>query len=597
MRRTAFLGWLSVLLGTGLTLSAAAQEPSTRKAEPLAAAVTLARREQTLEELVRGLNAPGRPQLEAGRALKWDRATVFAHGIPLRRLQSGLSKLFNAAWMEEASAPPPGKYTLIQGQRAQDYEAQLWRETLEQRATPLFKLAGYLKTPPEEFKRLEQSLEANHQEPEDPQLRDGNVWYLSHADSRAALELALTLSSEQLYSLLSDERYFLPWSAMTPRQRELAQILALNIGKDRQNNAEQGIAPFRKGERAEDSVEWLKQFGLVLHAEIDPATDAWIGFGYGLGGMNYAGVSPQGALPMTDLLPVRGYPYKRQRGTQPPAYPDLERTPFPPEFKLDPNKTTTWTQVVAELSRHLSLPLFSDAFTFRFVPRQRDSANLPDLSKLSLAEGLDALCSRYHYLWWYEDGMLFFRNRTWFIERQYEVPPPVLALLRRQLETSGQFDTQALDALSRLTRRQLEGLNALTALDKGGLKLSYTDPEAYERLRGDSLARGAYSYLQVYAQLNEEQKRQALSPQGLPLAQMSPAQQQALLQILFMELWSELPAPPADISFRVEQKVEAPRNPQAPAVARIDFVAERLPNRGDSAGLKVAYKSGQTEPH
>jgi hypothetical protein len=70
----------------------------------------------------------------------------------------------------------------------------------------------------------------------------------------------------------------------------------------------------------------------------------------------------------------------------------------------------------------MSFPLLSDHSTAMPDPKDRSKTALPKLEGLNLAAALDAHRSQYGRLWWYENGTLLFRSRTWLIERQYEVP-------------------------------------------------------------------------------------------------------------------------------------------------------------------------------
>jgi hypothetical protein len=539
----------SLFLVCTLTMQAAAQQTSntpTSKADPMAVSLSVAVRSQPLEDLLRQWNEKTNSNLTTEEA-KWERVSLFAKKQPLSRLMLGVKTLFDYNWLPTSISKPPTGYKLVPSRSVRQYEQDLWRQTLEQAAAPLFRLPAYLKTPAAEYKRLREKLGAANQEPKDPLLRGGNLYYLGKSAPRTAVAFLPTLSAKQRLALLLDQRLFVPWNEMDAQQQELATSLARFIGQDRVKEVDAAL--IRKGEKVEDSIDWLKQFGLVLYVGTDALTNAVTTYGYGLGGGSYAGAQFDAVpRPSESLLPVRGNPYAQKPHARPPVYPEMEQAAFPKEFHLT-DKTYAWSQVMEELSKYVSLPLFSDDYAAEPTPDEHGDAVLPDLSKLSLAAGLDALCKRYHRLWWRENGMLFFRSRTWFIERQYEVDPAVPAMLQKQLETTGKLDTQAIDLLTTLTPQQLEGLNALATLDQGQLRR--TNPNIFQRIRGGDLARNAYDYLQVWAMLDQMQKDQALSAQGLSVAEMSPPQRQAILHILFLDTWSEIQAMPADPRFRV----------------------------------------------
>jgi hypothetical protein len=274
-----------------------------------------------------------------------------------------------------------------------------------------------------------------------------------------------------------------------------------------------------------------------------------------------------------ELFPVRGRPYERRPGAQVPVFDDLKRIPFPAGFKLDSTETEDWPEVMEKLARCVPMSLFSDHFTALPHPKDRGIKAPPNLKGLSLAEGLDALCDYYGRLWWRDQDALFFRSRRWFVDRLYEVPPPVLAFLRQELAAHAKLDAEGLTALSRLTFRQLEGLNAASALAELGIRrgmvLFYRDPQG---------ARAAHGYLQVYATLNETQKGKVLTPSGLPIAEMAPEQQQALVQMLVVERGHTILDRLADFRLRAHQGTAVVRRRESVRVYRLGFTyADRTP--------------------
>src|SRR5262249_31383685 len=149
---------------------------------------------------------------------------------------------------------------------------------------------------------------------------------------RASLELLGTLTPDQRFRLLADSRYVLPWSEMNAHQQELAQIIAVSIGKFR---TLEPVDPGREGEKPEDTIAFVQHFGLNLFVDTDPVTGTIKGQSCGLGGEHFWGIDV-GVFPHSpDLLPVRGNPYLRLRGDALPIYSDLERKPFPKDFKLE----------------------------------------------------------------------------------------------------------------------------------------------------------------------------------------------------------------------------------------------------------------------
>src|SRR5207248_7466603 len=134
---------------------------------------------------------------------------------------------------------------------------------------------------------------------------------------------------------------------------------------------------------------------------------------------SYSGVGPISSsagtffrqpLPVP-ILPLRGSPYVRSNWVHPASYPVLQDRPFPKSFKLDPNRRYAWRDVLTELSGTLDLPTCSDDYSFTPEPQSRsfnymlnDPApeltvpEFPDLSRLNLQDGRDAICRRSRYL-------------------------------------------------------------------------------------------------------------------------------------------------------------------------------------------------------
>jgi hypothetical protein len=277
---------------------------------------------------------------------------------------------------------------------------------------------------------------------------------------------------------------------------------------------------------AAQNLQWLEQFGLVLSVRSHPVTGALTGYLVGLGGAAEVDASLgqlQWGASEGELLPVRGRPYEADKKAPAPGEDDLAHRPLPASFRSNVAAASTWPEVLNQISRSLDMSIYSDDYTAMPAPSDRSAADSESIEGKSVAEALDALCRRYNCLWWRDGSRLFFRSRHWFIERQYEVPPRVLSLLRQQLVATGRLDTQALTALSTLTSRQLQGLNGISGFDSGG---------AFRIARDFGGARAAHDYLQIYALLTEAQKQRVLAEGGLPVTQMLPNQQQAFLRML-----------------------------------------------------------------
>lgn len=548
--------------------------------ERLSAPITVSLPAQPVDEVLRRLSGSSPSRLQANRPLAWERVSLFARDIPLQQILLGLSDLLNAEWESQGDGEQPQRQVLVQSVRARRYEERLWRDTRERASQPLFALAHYTRTPAQQWAKREKSL--GETEPDDPLLSYTNLKSLAQPSSHAALQLLTTLSLAQRQTLLEYGRLFLRWRAMSPRQRELTAAM---VGDPQgSNNA------YRYGDRlpgevaqknAEESLAWLEQFGLVLYAGMDPATGAVVSYGIDLGSAQFPYAFFGHALFEPSLLPVRGRPYPPPPDAVPAVYDDLERMPFPPKFRLSTDRAYAWSEVVEQLSQHLPMPLFSDDFTGTRDPRSR--IELPDLARLNLAEALDALCKAHGRLWWREGDALFFRSRTWFVERRYEVPPPTLALLSERLGKEHRLDTVVVAALSRLTLQQLQGLAGAAnfQLDRG-----------HARLRGSVFfqAQRAFLFLQFYSTLSASQQRQVLSSQGLTWERMPLSQQHAFFDLAAISQGRRVLKERDRLSFRIPQEKPYPAK-KADAAWMLPIVFAYTSDGKAVAGLLVSYRS------
>jgi hypothetical protein len=580
-----------LLLGGACLLAAAPAAPGPDRLFPaderLDAPVTLPVRGRPLAETLAGMGGPGAPRLAAGRDAAWERVTIFPRGQPLREVMAGLGELLDVRWQTSGEAPP-ARYTVARDRRAEEYERRLWRATLEAGAAPLFRLAGCARRPPEAWDREREAL--GGQAPAEPLLRSGNLGYLSRPASHAALQLVETLSPAERWTLLDAGRCLLPWDSMTSRQRQLARAmlddplrfganLARGEDPDDPKVVQRGLA---------ESQAWIEQFGLALLVETDPATGAVAAYEAGPGGMRggYGVFEQLGAG--QPLLPVRGCPYEQWPHPRHAVYPELERVPFPAPFRVEASQRRDWPRLLEELARRVPMPIYSDDYPGSRAARADDVAPWPGGEKQTLPEGLDALCEATGHLWWWKSGALFFRGRTWFVEKQYEAPPPVVAAVATHLGTPPQVDASLLRLLSGFTLRQLQGLARGTAAAR-----SPEDRQAArEGVPMDTLR--ISDYLQFFRALPEPQQRRALSPAGLPLRQMTAAQAKTFLRLAVLHDGREVLDQFALFRFQVASEPLRPTPPPGPSDALLllfSYSPEAHPTR-----FLVRCRPAQPEP-
>jgi hypothetical protein len=503
--------------------------------DPLETSVEVAAQGKPVADLLTTLGRAGPIRLRAAQGAGTDRITAFARHQPLRGALLGISNLLGYTWSPALAAAPPGGSSLTRGANIREYEARLYSEFLESAASQLRSLVARTRAPAEAFQRLDESL--GGQEPDDPLLRSGNLWYLSRAGPRSGLELFGSLSEQQRLKLLAEDRLFLPWTSMSRLQQRMARSLAENVG-----------TWLHPGGEASEDTEWVEKFGVVMYASLPRDAGQLTGYSIGLGGplLVCARFEPADT---PDTVPVRLNPYTRPARSSPEVYADLETMAFPPRVHRNTTPDCQWCAVLEALSSSIPRPVFSDHFVAMPPPRRLQGGSGTQRTGLKLPEGLDRLCREYERVWWYKSGTVLTRRRLWFADRQYEVPPDELRSLSDQFISNGRLDPGGVATLARLTAKQLQGLS---------LYASETAGQA-SRARADlTRARAASGYLQIYSTLNMHQQRKVLDPDGLRLTDMSPGQREAFVRVLLVEHGRKVLSRHSEIVFRIQQSVVSP---------------------------------------
>ncbi len=530
---------------------AEAQQPLSADSR-LSGNVTIEAGSLPIGALLAKLPMAGKPEILADRAAREERVTVYAANQPLHRIMGGLSHLMNYGWTADETQPA-SRYTLARTRWAENYERRLWRETLARGAKPLFQLAEHLNIPRETAEKRWKAIFAEHTQ-EEPLLKQ-NLYYLGRDGPRTVIEILAAMTEDQKWTLLEDQRLILAGSALTERERAHARNLGVDQGKLLAR-----IGKLAEGETPDSTVEWAEKLGVQLKVEEDPLTGRVVGFDYGAGTPANMAAGYFGHLPKSDdVLPVRGDPYHRRKDDGKPQFPDLEKQPFPAAFQAKRGQLSTWPDMMRELHRLLPYPLYADDYLAYPAARDRHGERhpglpehvppFPSLKGMSLAQALDALCNHFHRLWWREGGSLYFRSRTWFIERQYEVPQPILDAIHSTLGVRGEIDAATLLSLASLTAKQLHGLDRVMGKVAGGDE----DRETVFSYYGSQPRWGAHEFLNVFAALDSNRQKQVFSPQGLPLAGMNRRQRDALISMLAVEHGADALRNYPDLSLQIEQ--------------------------------------------
>lgn len=491
--------------------------------------VSASPRAEWLPDVLAQLTNAAGPQLHVPGEAGWMRVTLFARERPVQQILSALGELCDYQWKAK---PPesvdPNAYVLIQTTRARRHEEALWNASLDRAVTPILRLARLTGTPAEEWRhRLDRGEDAG---PTGTAIGRTELALLAHPGTHAGLRLLTTLSVQHRRALVEHQYLHLPWATLTSEQRALAQTVANH--PPRFDNNERFLSEQAYGLKVTRNQSWLREFGLLLVAGVSPTSGQLTTYAVSMAhGQVSCGAVPD-SLAEQPLLRVRGRPYGKP-AEPPDAYAALAKIPFPPGRKLTAGSEEDWSEVLARLAQDVTFPIYSDDFTGTRNVAIAPPKSLKSLDRVALPDGLDKLCEGHGRLWWWEGGSLYFRSRTWFIERQYEVPLPVLALLAREIRKSDRLNDSALVALGQLTLQQLQGLSAVTAFD-----LARSGVRGHERGRAYGHARRAYPILQFCKSLTPPQRQRVLAEQGLRREDLSRQQLDSFLAVVILSTGS-----------------------------------------------------------
>jgi hypothetical protein len=498
-----------------------------------AAPVQISSKRQPLSELLASLTLPtSYPRVTAAREAADEAMTVFASGVPIRKVLKGVAALLRYTWTKDTDAAGAPEYRLVAGTKIRNYENSLFRQTLERGAERLFALLRYLQVPEEQMKKLNDDFWAKKKIP-DPFLTNHDLFYLSRGGPRAILNLVGALTPDQRWTLLNDGQLLLNVGNMTEREQRIALNLGFNM-----DQLLQRIGKTSQDEQNPATESLRRLLALKLDVDQNPVTLQILGCGCGMPGVSpLAAMSSYGTPPPPDLLPLRGRPYWDWAEEDKGLYTALNRMAFPRVAAEALAKRPSWSESLRVLSRSINMPILSDDYAAYASPGYRHSRFLgymgeplpppPNLKTMQLAEGLDALCNDHRRLWWIEDGMLLFRSRTWFIERQYEVPASVRTLLQKQLADHEQLNGDAVAALGTLSARQLQGLDISSLPDV--IAPNVTPPWG-DRANRPQLA--LRDLLLIFRSLDAARRIQALQLEGLSISDMPSNLAERYVQIL-----------------------------------------------------------------
>jgi hypothetical protein len=527
----------------------------------LAAPIMVARKEATLDDLLTEISGSRKNLLLTRRQsgswqIGWYRATVFAENVPAHTILADIAELFGYDWQV---AENPLVYVLYQPSESRRWEERL-RDILRAQGIGLLQeLARCSRESWEEWRKRRDKLEDS---PEADAILRKNVFYLARFGPHSALHLLDTLTPLQMRTLVEEGELTLSRKGTTGAQQDcITHILSEQTGLTRSDSAER-LSKEEASRAIARDLTYLQQFGFRITIRANMLTGIPTSFSYAIPPVSYSAgmftdVAKERGMP--SLLPVCGRPYPPDAAepTTPPVPPshtdeEMDRLPFPAGWSLKQEQIfTPWADILDSLKPHL-LPrfrIYSDDLEGRRIGRfsadtallartgQNPSAaqlpqllgvpTLPDMKRLSMTAGLDALCDAYGKLWWRRGDALFFRHRLWFREQEYGVPPQLEPTLARLLSQNPPNIDGALLLLARLPPKQFMGYAARVC---AAYTRSRPLPVPAGFLQGDGQPLAL-----LYARLRADQRRRVLSSDGLPFAAMDTDQQAEYARIVYFD--------------------------------------------------------------
>jgi hypothetical protein len=415
--------------------------------------------------------------LKAHRSMEEKKVILFFRQQPLRDLLTGLATLFDASWQTIAgpNGTPTG-YEILLGQKAQNRERELQRETIRRLASQVDVYVRALSLSPDELDQL----------PSESPLRE----FLSAPNQRQGIQLYSLLNVSQREILWTKRRLAIPFSALNERQQEAVAAIfhdetaRLQAIADRvKDNPNIKIIVPKKEQLLRGSIQFrLRRLGGPLTLMLQMP-----GFSIQLARTDDTAVW---------LLPPHGDPYH-------PRHP----TPSPP---LPPPKAVAQSRdAAAELTGRLRALADSSSFAvladfYRSRPTIRHLPREPVRSEQEAAsdpiQALDDLCASSGYLWWSREKTLFFRKRDWYLQQVMEPPDSSILKIVQTMRSAKDPKAQELvSALASLTVEQIAGLNSL-----------------FTPLADEALLEGLSELLLVIASMSAQQQKQLLE-EGLPV--------------------------------------------------------------------------------
>jgi hypothetical protein len=486
--------------------------------------VTLAFKATALADLCDRLRTDTGVHLTAGPSVADEKVTLFCRQMPLRDVMRSLSRPFGYTW-RRSGTEPAYRYELAQELRSQLLEdelrlsdrnaALLALEREMERYRPYLDLSpdealDHIETAPADEKPLLHHLATYGWGPihlyfrlapdRMAALRDGRTLYFSEEPGASAHSLPADLargvieSSRQVRALEDGEGLRFTRDLTDPRGVRLTAVpavrahlrIAIEENEPGQFSFRGDAGCFLPGRRAS-----------FLNSDVPFAV-----------GRSAAALKPQNALANDRLA---NDPSLRARVSV--SAPVAATAPDRAARFADPS------DVVEALHQATGLPMVADYYTHLHPPEELSVSDEP------LFDAINRLADAINLRWTKDGEWLQFRSTRFFHDRRTEVPNRLLTRWAAARREKGCLTLHDLAEIAQLSDAQLDAVEmAKGAREQWGLA-------EWDLARNPMLR----PHLRYLAGFTPAQRETAMSPAGLPFAEMSLAQQQQFLSFAFDE--------------------------------------------------------------
>jgi hypothetical protein len=399
-----------------------------------------------LSDLMSWLSAKSGVSLSTARALGDEKVVVFTQARPLRQTLKDIASLFNFRWERRSPENQVPTYQLTSDRSVQRYDEELLQRVAEKMLSKLEAQVRGLRETPDELNRRDES--------DDIRKR------LSTPDTRLATEFYGLLGPDQKRKLFSIGRLRLPFRALPERHKQvLRQMAARSV---RANLADLEPGALSVEDYVRHNIDRLEATGALFKlVRYSPRnyTTVWLSLG------SYGGAV---TCELTDSgewqFPPHGNPYPRdEMGKRKEARQrNAESRPAKSELPLIKDILSAANEDAAPdrlraLSRRSGQSVIGDYYRTKPHAGRRYPASPPDADEK--VQALNDLANKDGSLWWSEGQTLFFRSRSWYERRLYEVPDSWLLSVSSKLKSQkGKPTYDDLQRLAELTPLQIQGL-------------------------------------------------------------------------------------------------------------------------------------------